>query len=297
MRKTVLLALTACLAAAPAMGQGQGPDALLRASPKADWRTIDPANTLYMDLPQGRVTIELAPAFAPKTVANIKTLVKQGFFDGLVIDRLQEAFVAQWGDPEADGDNARAYGAAKKTVPPEFSRANLDGLQFTPWPDRDTYAESVGFVGGMPVARDPKTGNAWLAYCPGMVGVARDTDPASGSGGELFTVIGPPARKMDRNVTAVGWVVNGLPILAKLKPGSEPGGFYKPADRTPIIKVRLAADVPVNERSPLEALRADSQTFTTLAEMKRTGADSFYRAPPGAVALCDAPLVVRAAKP
>lgn len=297
MRKAVFLAVAAGLLAAPALGQGQSPQALLRASPKADWRPIDPANTLYMDLPQGRVIIELAPLFAPNTVANIKTLVKQGFFDGLAIDRLQEAFVAQWGDPDADEDKARSYGAAKKTLTAEFVRPNLDGVEFTPWPDRDPYALSVGFAGGMPAARDPKTGQAWLTYCPGMVGVARDMDPNSGSGGELFAVIGPPARKMDRNLTVAGRVVEGLPLLARLKPGSEPAGFYKPAERTPILKVRLGSDVPAAERKNLEALRPDSATFNAIAEAKRNGADAFYRVAPGGVSLCDAPLEVREARP
>ncbi|HXS27727.1 MAG TPA: hypothetical protein VN730_08695, partial [Steroidobacteraceae bacterium] len=56
---------------------------VLAASGPADWRPIDPQNTIYMDLPSGRVIIELAPQFAPHYVANVEMLARQGYFNGL----------------------------------------------------------------------------------------------------------------------------------------------------------------------------------------------------------------------
>ena len=56
---------------------------ILAASKPSEWRTPDPANLLYMQLPAGRVVIELAPDFTPLHAANIRTLVRQGYFDGL----------------------------------------------------------------------------------------------------------------------------------------------------------------------------------------------------------------------
>src|SRR5438045_7881399 len=73
---------------------------ILEASPASDWRRLDPENTLYMDLPAGRVVIELAPAFAPRAVENIRTLAREKYFDGLAVVRVQDNFVAQWGDPD-----------------------------------------------------------------------------------------------------------------------------------------------------------------------------------------------------
>ena len=70
--------------------------------PGAEWRKPDPANLLYMQLESGTVVIELAPAFAPNTVANIKTLVREKYFDGLAVIRSQDNYVAQWGDPAED---------------------------------------------------------------------------------------------------------------------------------------------------------------------------------------------------
>jgi peptidylprolyl isomerase len=301
--RSALIAAAVLAAAAPAMSQTKPaplptPASILAASPKTDWRAVDPANTLYMDLPTGRVVIELNPAFAPKHVANIKLLVRQGFFDGLAVVRLQDGFVAQWGDPDAEEEGkARAYGRAAKTLKGEFVRPNLKDLEFTPWPDRDTYADAVGFVNGMPAARDPKTGQAWLTHCTGTVAVGRDTSPDSGSGGELYTVIGQPARRLDKNLTVVGRILEGYPLLAKLKPGPGAMGFYMPDERTPIVKVRVASDLPATEQKPLEALRTDSRTFKAIVDLKKFQKTDFYQTPVGAMQLCDAPLEVRPAKP
>ncbi|MGH8075038.1 MAG: peptidylprolyl isomerase, partial [Lysobacter sp.] len=86
---------------------------ILDASSASDWRTLDPANTLYMELDGGRVVFELAPQFAPQHVGNIRTLAKEGFWDGLSIYRSQDNFVVQFGDPDADGENAKSTGSAK----------------------------------------------------------------------------------------------------------------------------------------------------------------------------------------
>ena len=63
----------------------------------------DLENTLYMDVPAGRVVIEMRPDLAPETVAQIKKLVRQGFYDGIVFHRVIDGFMAQTGDPKGDG--------------------------------------------------------------------------------------------------------------------------------------------------------------------------------------------------
>jgi cyclophilin family peptidyl-prolyl cis-trans isomerase len=67
-----------------------------------------------MDLPLGRVVIELAPTFAPNHAANIKALARENYFDGLVILRSQDNFVVQWGDP--DEKNPKQPKKAKMTL-------------------------------------------------------------------------------------------------------------------------------------------------------------------------------------
>src|SRR5258708_5615962 len=66
-------------------------------------RAADPENTLYLDVPAGRVVIELKPELAPKTVAHIKELTRRGFYDGLAFHRVIDGFMAQTGDPNGNG--------------------------------------------------------------------------------------------------------------------------------------------------------------------------------------------------
>jgi len=264
---------------------------LLAQSPASDWRTLDPANTLYMQIPRGRVLIELAPRFAPASVANIRLLAKAGYFDGLAIMRVQDNYVVQWGDP--DKSSPRSLGAARKTIPPEFTRATA-GIEFTKLPDIDTYAPETGFSAGFAAARDPKSGRAWLVHCYGVVGAGRDNDDDSGNGSELYAIIGNAPRQLDRNITVVGRVVQGIELLSPLKRGTGPLGFYEKAeDRTRILEVKLASELPPDKRLPLEALRTDSVTFKALVQMRRFRKDDWYKVPAGRVDVCNVPLPVR----
>lgn len=262
---------------------------VLAESAPSDWHELDPRNTLYMQLPAGRVVIELAPRFAPRYVANIKQLVREHYFDGLVMERVQDDFVAQWGDP----DRKRPLGAAEKSVPAEFIVSSKD-VPFTPLPDPDTYAPEVGFAGDFPAARDPKLGREWLVHCYGMVGAGRGDDVDSGNGSELYAVIGQAPRQLDRNVALVGRVVQGMELLSSLPRGSGPLGFYtKRAERVPIESVRLAADVPEEQRSRLEVLRTDTHTFAMLVEARRNRRDAWYKVPANRIDVCNVPIPVR----
>ncbi len=69
----------------------------------------DLENTLYMDVPAGRVVIEMRPDLAPATVAQIKALVRRGFYDGIVFHRVIDGFMAQTGDPKGDGTGGSGH--------------------------------------------------------------------------------------------------------------------------------------------------------------------------------------------
>ncbi len=263
---------------------------VLAASPPADWRQLDLDNTLYVELPGGRVVIEMTPRFAPLHVANIKTLARARYFDALSIIRVQDNYVVQWGDP----DNRHPLPAGVATVEPEFDSPTPAGMPFTRLPDGDVYAPEVGFSDGFPVARSASLHRSWLAHCYGMVGVGRDLDVRSGSGAELYVVIGHAPRHLDRNVALVGRVVQGMNLLAGLPRGGGEMGFYtKTESPIPIKSIRVAADVPPAERSNLEVIRTDSATFTALIESRRNRPEAFFRVPAGHIDLCNVPIAVR----
>lgn len=291
-----LVSCTSVLADAPARPVTMAQ--VLEASKPADWRALDADNTFYLDLPTGRVVIELAPAFAPLHAKNIRTLAHEHYFDGLAILRVQDNFVTQWGDPNADDkDKIRALGTASKTLAPEFERSIAKNLPFTRLPDGDVYAPEVGFTNGMPAARDAKAGKTWLAHCYGMVGVGRDNAVDSGSGAELYVVTGQAPRQLDRNIAVVGRVVQGMEWLSALPRGTGALGFYeKPEQRIGIKAMRLAADVPAAERTPLEIMRTDTPTFAALVESRRNRRDDWYKVPAGKIDLCNVPIPVRAAR-
>jgi peptidylprolyl isomerase len=267
---------------------------LLALSVPSDWRPLDPQNTLYLELPQGRVIIELAPAFAPHHVQNIRTLVAEKYFDGLSIVRAQDNYVVQWADPNADdAKKAKSLGTALHELPAEFNRSSK-GLPFTPLPDRDTYAPEVGFSSGFPAAEDPTTHQAWLVHCYGMVGAGRDMAKDSSNGTELYAVIGHSPRHLDLNITLVGRVVRGIDLLSTMHRGTGALGFYeKPEERTPITSVRLLADVPPAQRTPLEVLRTDTPFFQKWIEARRNRREQWFVNPVGHVEVCNVPIPVR----
>ncbi len=270
---------------------------IIDASPADAWRALDPANTLYLELETGRVIIELAPQFAPEHVANIRTMAREHFWDGLSIYRSQDNFVVQFGDPDGDDPaKARPLGTAKKKLPAEFHRASA-GLKFDRLPDPDGWAPRVGFVDGFPVGHDPKASTTWLAHCYGTLGAGRNNDADSSIGAELYVVDGQSPRQLDDNITVVGRVVQGMELLSVIPRGPAPMGFYeKPELRTTIKSIKLASELPEAERVPLQLLRTDSKTFVEATEARRNRRDDFYKRPAGHIDLCNVPLPVRVAK-
>lgn len=292
---------TAALAAQDTTKPTPSASELLAKSDASEWRTPDPHNLLVMQLASGRVLIELAPDFTPLHAANIRTLAQQHYFDGLAIVRVQDNFVAQWGDPASDdgGDKSklRSLGKAHSTLPPEYTGPIDPKLQWTDLPDGDVYAPQVGFSEGFPAARDPASGEEWLTHCYGMVGVGRDNGPETGNGSELYVVIGQAPRRLDRNLAIAGRVLEGMPLLSGLPRGAGPMGFYnKPSERVTIESVRLASELPPAQRPTIQLLRTDSATFAALLNAQRYRHDAFYKVSSGKVGLCNVDIPARDSK-
>jgi len=289
-----LLASTATLAIGPS-DRDKPPTStqLLESATAADWRRPDPDNTLYLELPAGRVIIELAARFAPAHVANIKTLVRAKFFDGLPVGRVQDNYVTQWGDI----DQVRQAGAATAKLPDETVIAWNKALPIVKLPDADGYAPETGWLDGFPVGVERKpSGQLWLTHCYGAVGVGRDTWPDTGSGAELYAVIGQAPRHLDRNIVLVGRVLRGMELLASLPRGNGTLGFYsddEKSKRTIIRSARLASDTPEAERTALEILRTDTPLFTRYVEARRNRREDWFVRPAGHIDVCNISIPTR----
>jgi len=266
---------------------------VLESAQPSDWRRPDPANTLYLELDAGRVIIELAPRFAPEHVGNIRALVREKFFDGLPVARVQDNYVTQWGD----ADQVRPTEAARRKLPDETVIAWKQALPIVKLPDADSYAPETGWLDGFPVGIERKpSGQVWMTHCYGIVGAGRDNWPDTGSGSELYAVIGQAPRHLDRNIVLVGRVLRGMELLASLPRGSGAMGFYgdeEKSKRTSIRSVRLASDLADSARAPLEVLRTDTPLFSRYVEARRNRREEWFVRPAGHIDVCNVPIPVR----
>jgi peptidylprolyl isomerase len=278
------------LAAAPAP-KPVTPTDVVAAAPASAWRTIDPDELLVMDLAGGgRVVIQLAPEFAPVHVANIQALARAGYWQGATVYRVQDNYVAQWGQNESEKPWPK--GVTPKP-PAEYTRA-LKGLSIKPLGFADPYAPGAGFADGWPVAYSPKAGWADITHCYGYVGVGRGLSPDTGTGGELYAAIGHAPRHLDRNIAVVGRVIDGIDKLCALPRGTEALGFYKDKSQfVPIASIRLASDMPAGDSPAYEYMDNDSASFARYLHVRANRHDDFYIRAAGGVDLCNVQVPVR----
>ena len=294
MRLLLSAAALALVAAAPPPPKFATPTGVIAESKPAEWQAIPADDLMVIDLKDGkRIVVQLAPLFAPVHVANIRALARSGYWQGAAIYRVQDNYVAQWGNN--DSEKPLPAGVVKKPAA-EYHRA-LRGLRITPLGSSDSYAPRVGYTAGWPVAFDPKAGTANLPHCYGSVGVGRDLSPDTGMGGELYAAIGHGPRSLDRVIAVIGRVVSGIDHLSSLPRGTEALGFYKErSSDVPIANVQLASMLPEGERPRFEYLRETSASFTRWLQVKKNRRDEFYIRPAGGVDLCNALVPVRPAK-
>lgn len=289
---TAATALLALLTAAP-VPKPVTPAEIVAAAPADSWRIIDPHDLLVMRLRNGgRVVIQLAPEFAPVHVSNIRALAHAHWWDKATIYRVQDDYVVQWGKNESKDP----LPAAVIAMPPAEYARPLRGLAVRPLGYPDDYAPRAGFADGWPIAYDPRGGTANLVHCYAYVGVGRDLSPDTGTGGELYAVIGHAPRHLDRNIALVGRVIDGIGNLSALPRGTADLGFYKnPAQDVPIASIRLASDLHASQRPSFEYLDTQSPAFAAYLHARANRHDDFFIRPAGGVDLCNAPVPVRQA--
>jgi len=326
--KTILTGLAALALAIPAHAQEQAatapsPNEIVAQAAADEWVAIPAEDLLVMTLAPDsegnarQVVIQLMPApFSQGWVHNIRLFARSGWYDGISVNRVQDNYVTQWGDPNYD--NPEATGEAKPL--PEglkvmgedayqtLRREALSGRGYKtyatyhpgqqqwsgPNPTRDAYSDNQGFLEGFPFANDAKA--VWPAHCYAMVGVGRNLSPDTGSGAELYTVIGHAPRHLDRNIALVGRVIEGMEHLSSLPRGKGELGFYAEFEadkRTPILTVRVAADLPAGERPAFEYLSTEGERFAKYAEAHANRRDAFFIVPAGGADICNIPVPVR----
>lgn len=292
-----LLMLAAAAVPAPAPKPALAPSEIVAAAPKADWVAIAPSDLLVMDLANGkRVVIQLMPPpFSQGWVGNIRKFAAARFWDGTSINRVQDNYVVQWGDANGE-DKAKAKplpeGLAK--VPQGAYRVPRSSgfATWLSWLKDANYAPHVGFKTGWPVGWDGAM--AWPVHCYGMVGVGRDMPPDTGTGAELYTVIGHAPRHLDRNIALVGRVIWGIENLSSLPRGTGPLGFYeKPEERVAITAIRVGTDV--KDLARFEYLSTESASFARYADARANRRDPFFIVPAGGADICNIPVPVRVA--
>ena len=290
---SILFAQAAAAATAqPAPAGPPTPAQIADAAPAADWQAIVADDLLVMTLGDGRrVVIQLAPDFSAAHVAAVRRIAVARWWDqGASINRVQDNYVAQWG--AADEAKPLPAGIAD-TVPADYDVAafKLSGVR-----KRDAYAKTTGYsASGWPVASDGK--RAWLPHCYGYVGVGRDLKPSTGSGSELYAVIGHAPRHLDRNIAVVGRVVAGIELLSALPRGTGALGFYEdPRQRVAIRSIRLASSLPAEEQPRFEYLRPTSASFARYQNARENREPPFFERPAGGADICNVPVPVRAVR-
>lgn len=251
------------------------------------WRKVDPENLVFMELYEGQVTIELNPMFAPKTVRQFRKLVQDRFYDGLSFYRVIDGFVAQGGDGSDLGEVSLV-----PLIEAEFESELPEDVEFTPVQKDDLFAPETGFVDGFAVGRDSSGKNAWLTHCPGTIAMARN-DSADSSRTDFYIVIGQAPRYLDRNMNVFGRVIHGMDVVQKIRRGpvNENGVFQDETASSRIRSIRLASDVPREERLSGLVMDTNSKGFQHLLKDRRNRTQKFFQnKPPKVLDVCQVPI-------
>lgn len=257
------------------------------AAPEMTWRQLDPDNIVLMELPQGRVVIELNPAFAPRTVAQFKMLVQSRFYTGLAFYRVIDGFVAQGGDGSDMGELSES-----PMIDAEFEIDWSDELPFVPVQKPDLFAPETGFVNGFASARDPEENKIWLTHCPGVVAMARNDD-ADSSRTDFYIVIGQAPRYLDRNLNIFGRVVDGMELVQQIQRGPDDnnGVFTDDTSSTRIRSMKLVSELPEEEQPKIFVMDTSSKGFDRLLDDRRKRKQKFFHhQPPPVLDVCQVPV-------
>jgi peptidylprolyl isomerase len=273
------------VAGAPAANDSapQGPDG-------PEWLPLDPEYTLYVEVAAGRIVIALSPDFAPVHVRHLRALARSRHFDtSAFFYRVIEGFLAQGG--RADGDGLLPE---ERALAAEFDRPLATDDSFVALGDVDEFGEQAGFINGFPVRYDADEGRVWITHCPRVFGFARGTDPDSGVA--HFWIALQSHRPNDRNDTVFGQVVWGMEHVSTMR-RTGPDYADDPSTWTPIVSIRVAADLDPDDRTDLEMRNTSSPKFQEYLESRRNPSAEWYQHRPRSFGVCEVGELARLAVP
>jgi peptidylprolyl isomerase len=227
----------------------------------AEWRTVDPQNLLVIDTTKGRILVEMIPEVAPQSVARIKELAHEHFYDGLTFHRVVEGFMAQGGDPKGTGEG----GSPKPNVPAEFAFRRGSGMPYAKVSSdgglEDGFVKSLavrGQSGDLAVMTTDGKVAGWGLWCPGTAGMARANDPDSAN--SQYFLMRDFNAGLERKYTAWGRVLVGEDVVKALKTG-EPV-----TDPDKMTSVRVAADLPAGQQPKVQVVDTAGPWVKTAAK-------------------------------
>ncbi len=251
-----------------------------------EWLPVANEKLVVMQVNDSTVTIALDDRIAPKAVKRFQELVQAGFYDDLRFYRVIDGFVVQGGDL----DETKETTADKSPITAEFEITRPDDMPFTLAQKQDLFAEQTGFSAGFPVGYDPETKAIWHTHCPGTVALARNNEADSATT-EFYIVIGQAPRYLDRNMSVIGRVIDGMPAVQRINRGpSEENGVIKdPQNQTAIQKMQLGSAM---DKPPQWLMtNTESGAFATMLDGRKHRKHEFFHfTPPAVLDVCQVPL-------
>ena len=255
-----------------------------------EWRTVAIENMVLLTLPQGKVVIELAPQFSPNHVEQFIRLTKSAHYDGNKFYRVIDGFVAQAG-PEDGSSSDRSV--AELALEGEWPTD--ENWSFTLVQKNDLFAEQTGFKDGFALGHNPSEKRAWLTHCPGVIAMARGNDADSASS-HFYIVNGQAPRYLDRIMSIFGRVIYGMNHVQAITRTATIEGETAVTSfaHTPIVSMKMMADVPLAEQIQLEVKNTESKLFAkNLTERIERDNAFFFKKPPPVLDVCQTPVLTR----
>ncbi|MDP2537142.1 peptidylprolyl isomerase [Alteromonas stellipolaris] len=192
------------------------------------WYKVPTRNIVTLETHYGDVVIALNPALAPHHVKRFRKLIKTDFYQQEYFYRVIDGFVAQGGSNENHEPSPETSNLQAEFIAPLSASAVVIE-------ENDMFAPATGFLNGFPVGMDKARNEMWALHCPGTVAFARNSEKDTAST-EFYIVIGQAPRHLDRNMSVIGRVLDGMDVLQQLPRGpiENSGVIEVPSDKSQI---------------------------------------------------------------